>query len=158
MNEVNDMTNVKEDLIQNLLIDEPNKVSLKTIDTLVGVVDLINPLGKSEDGKNRRMTQEFMGSIDPHDAVETMLATQMLATNNLITVLMLRAGKEAVNSLTGNCPINHVLAKMLKVFNQQVEVLEKYRRKERVGNISVGSVNVESGAQAIVGHVETNGR
>ena len=84
-------------------------------------------------------------------SLEGVLATQMVATHNAAMQCLLRAA-------TADQPLQAVdmyfrnAAKLLSTYARQMELLDKRRGKGQ--QVSVKYVNVEAGAQAIVGNIE----
>lgn len=104
-------------------------------------------LGKDSDDK-LRASISALDAVKPRDEIETMLGVQMIATHQaalecLRIALYDRTSRER-NMLHAS--------QFLKIYIQQLQALD--RRHGRGGQkMSVGTVNVEPGAQAIVGNV-----
>ena len=98
---------------------------------------------------------ELVAEIDPRDAIEGMMATQMVAAHNMTMDCFRRvAAVESVMDAQG-AEINLRLgAKMSATFVKLSDALER-RRGRGPARVSVENVNVGSGGQAIVGNVET---
>lgn len=93
-------------------------------------------------------------SIAPQDAIEAMLATQMLATHNTAMRLMGRAhNAELMNHFES---YSNQANKFLRTFATQVEALKRHRQKASQ-TVRVDHVHVNEGGQAIVGDVHTGG-
>jgi hypothetical protein len=94
----------------------------------------------------------LLEGIGPQDEIEGLLAVQMAATHNA-ALECLRRAMISEQSLVGR---DHNLkhgAKLMALYVQQVAALDKRRGKGQQ-KVTVEYVNVESGGQAIVGHVE----
>jgi len=89
--------------------------------------------------------------IAPQDALEGMLAVQMMATHNLAMEMTRRAlvSDQTVDGVNNN--INRI-TKLMNTFKSQVETLQKYRNKGQQ-TIKVQHVTVNDGGQAVVGNV-----
>jgi hypothetical protein len=107
-----------------------------------------SPEGGSEMELNAALA--LIESVRPTNEIEAALALQMAATHRLAMEMMggLRRG------ITANAPISGGLAtKLLRAFAGQFELLDRLRRSGRQ-IVRVEHVTVQSGGQAIVGHVE----
>ncbi len=94
----------------------------------------------------------MLQGIKPTDEVEGMMATQMVATHNVAMDCILKAMIPNQTFEGRDQNLKHA-AKFLSICLRQIEVLDKHRGKGQQ-KITVERVNVESGGQAIVGHVE----
>ncbi|MBQ0721713.1 MAG: hypothetical protein KBT88_16100 [Gammaproteobacteria bacterium] len=93
----------------------------------------------------------FMEDIAPQDALEGMLAAQMVATHSLAMKMAGLASHPAQSTaMTAQCITQST--KLMNTFNNQLTTLQKYRSKG-TQTIQVQHVNVEAGGQAIVGNV-----
>mgnify|MGYP000686272952 CR=1 FL=1 len=90
--------------------------------------------------------------IAPQDALEGMLAVQMVATHNLALEMTKRAliNEQTVDGVNYN--VNRI-TKLMNTFKSQVETLQKYRNKGQQ-TIQVQHVTVNEGGQAVVGNVK----
>lgn len=111
--------------------------------------------GESGAGDERHFVLSIIKDLAPRDAVERMLAVQMVATH-VATV-------RAASSLARSNQIPQLEAnstnynKLARTFTAQVEALKRHRSKGRQ-IVRVERVNVEPGGQAIVGDVHHGGR
>lgn len=98
---------------------------------------------------------EILTSIKPKDALEGLLAVQIIATH--------KAAMECFRQATvTNYPPNYqekinLAVKLTRAFTTQMDALSKYRNKGKQ-KITVEHVEVKDGGQAIVGNVENRGR
>jgi hypothetical protein len=97
----------------------------------------------------------FIGEIEPNDTVEFLLASQMFAIHDLSMTMAWRAALPGQTPEGIDSNINR-LTKLSRTFTTQIEALNKYRTKGQQ-KITVQHVNVETGGQAIVGHVTQGG-
>lgn len=96
-----------------------------------------------------------VAEIAPRDAIERMLTIQMAATH----VAFIRASRhlgaaETIPQLQAHC---NGVNKLARTYAAQIEALRKYRNGG-AQTIRVERVTVEAGTQAIVGHVQHEGR
>lgn len=98
---------------------------------------------------------QFLRSVSPRDALEGMLAVQMITAHNMSVEMASRATNPE-NSFEINSENFRRTEKLMKTFSAQMEALQKYRKKGQQ-TIQVQHVNVESGGQAIVGNVGGKG-
>ena len=108
-----------------------------------------------EHAVNLNALSPLLLDIKPQDALEGMLAVQMIATHNMAIEMSHRAIDHEKSSEVSEMFINKA-AKLMRLFTAQVDTLQKKRNK---GNqtIQVQHVNVEAGGQAVVGNMN-NGR
>jgi hypothetical protein len=97
----------------------------------------------------------LLQGINPQDETEGMLAAQMVATHHAAIDCLRRAMIPQQNLSARDVNLKHA-AKLLAIYTRQLEVLDKHRGKGQQQMI-VKYVNVESGAQAVVGSVTTEG-
>jgi hypothetical protein len=83
--------------------------------------------------------------IAPQNALEGMLAVQMLGTHNL-TMEMTKIALDVDQTVDGVNNNTNRVTKLMNTFKPQVETLQKHRNK-------VQHVNIEAGEQASVGNV-----
>ena len=112
------------------------------------------PKGLSEYQQKIRLQSaiSMLQGIKPTDEVEGLLATQMVATHNAAMECLRRAMISGQSFEGRDQNLKHA-TKLLATYSRQIEVLNKHRGKGQQ-KITVERVNVESGGQAIVGHVE----
>ncbi len=106
-------------------------------------------LGNDEAGEaNVRAALAALEGFAPQDEAEGMLGVQMIATHHAAIECLKRAldsGPARDRSLAD-------ANKLLTLYIRQLQALDK-RRGKGGGDVKVGTVNVEPGAQAIVGNV-----
>jgi hypothetical protein len=93
----------------------------------------------------------LMHEINPRDGIESLLAIQMVNTHHLALEMMRKATlpQQTVDGVDRN--VNRA-AKLMRIFNSQLDTLQKLRGKGQQ-KITVEHVNVNEGGQAIVGEV-----
>lgn len=104
---------------------------------------------KTDDKYNAVMP--LLLDIASQDALEGMLAVQMVATHNLAMEMVKRAlvAGQTVEGVNNN--VNRS-TKLMNTFKGQVETLQKYRNKG-LQTIQVQHVTVNDGGQAVVSNV-----
>jgi hypothetical protein len=90
--------------------------------------------------------------IAPQDEIEGMLAVQMVAVHNVALDQLRRAAHPHQNA-ADYAAASANAAKLLRVFREQLQVLQRYRGKGQQ-KVTVEHVHVHAGGQAIVGNVE----
>lgn len=111
------------------------------------------------DGGDANDERGFMLSIikdlAPRDAVERMLAVQMVTTH----IASIRSARWLAHCENLDQAQAHYAGynKLIRSFAAQMEALRKHRTGGKQ-TVTVQHVNVEDGGQAIVGNVETGGR
>jgi hypothetical protein len=100
---------------------------------------------------------ELYKGLQPNSALESVLASLIVGVSNASQDCLSQAARVAPEHVQHrDVNLRHAL-KGATVVTQLVEALERVRGN-RSGNVSVGSVNVESGGQAIVGNLEAGQR
>ncbi len=94
-----------------------------------------------------------LAGIRPQDEMEGMLAAQMVATHNVAMDCLRRATVPGQAFEARELNLRHA-GKLLALHMRQVEVLDRHRGQGKQ-TVTVNSVNVEPGGQAVVGHVHT---
>lgn len=109
----------------------------------------------TEDEKLTRFISaiSMLEGIEPKDGTEGMLATQMVGTHNAAMECLRRAMIPSQPNERRDENLKHA-TKLLSIYARQIEVLDKHRGKGQQ-KVTVEYVNVESGGQAVVGHVES---
>lgn len=97
--------------------------------------------------------QILLDGLNPTDAIEGMLAIQIVATHHAAMECMRRAMIPSDWIQGFELGMKHA-AKLMTIYARQVEALDKHRGKGQQ-KITVEHMNVEAGGQAVVGHVET---
>ncbi|WP_187273800.1 hypothetical protein [Methylobacterium sp. WL8] len=93
-----------------------------------------------------------MSGIAPQDECESMLASQMVATNEVAMEMLTRAKMATSGTAMQEC--GTLAVKLLRTFTAQAEAMAKLRRGGEQ-KVTVEHVHVHEGGQAIVGNVTT---
>ena len=114
------------------------------------------PGGLSKEDRDARIvkTIDLFNAIQPADAIESMLATQMIGTHETAVDCLRRAMVPGQTLESREMTMKHA-QKLMTLYTQQMAALDKYRGKGQQ-KIIVERVTVQSGGQAIVGNVETD--
>ena len=110
---------------------------------------------RAKDG-NEQILKAFsaIAEISPANYLETMLATQMIAANDA-ALLFLHYATLPEQSFAGR-DANVVRAtRLMRLFCEQLEALQKLKGKTGQQRVTVEHVHVNQGGQAIVGAVTT---
>jgi hypothetical protein len=97
----------------------------------------------------------FVDSMQPRDAAEALLMSQM-ATVHLATMMMARRLNH-VETIPQQDAAERALNKLARSYAVQMDTLKRYRSKGQQV-VRVERVTVENGAQAVVGNVTHGGR
>jgi hypothetical protein len=138
-------------------------------DIFVGVVLLLDAIGLKDPNLGRELLRQmaavadghedalnamiaFVKGLQPRDALEAALATQMAAVH----ALGMRLASQLVTSKThkGQEHAERALNKLSRTFTIQMEALKRYRTGGEQ-KVTVQHVSVNDNAQAIVGNVST---
>lgn len=93
--------------------------------------------------------------IAPRDALEALLAVQMVATHNLALDFLKRATNPNAHPELVSEQINRA-AKLMRAYSAQIGALERHRGYGKQ-HVTVEHVHVNAGGQAIVGAVQRGG-
>jgi hypothetical protein len=93
-----------------------------------------------------------IAEMAPQSATEAMLGTQMIAANDAALMFLNRATSE--NQTFEGTDANVLRAtRLMRVFSEQLEAMQKLRGKAGQQRVTVEHVHVHNGGQAIVGAV-----
>lgn len=106
-----------------------------------------NGLGRSG-ARFRKLVVGLAQELEPKDAVEALLVSQMAATHAAMVTLLGNAVD--TRSIQGREANERSSTRLSRTFLAQLEALQRYRGKTR-HVVQVGSVSVHDGGQAIVG-------
>jgi len=106
--------------------------------------------GNRIDPKATDFTLGFVDSMQPQDAAEALLLTQMAATHQ--ATMMLARRLNHVETIPQQDAAEKALNKTARTFAAQMETLKRHRSKGQQ-LVRVERVTVEEGGQAIVGAV-----
>ena len=140
------------------LFDNTIELGLRTFET-TGLINPRNGIGllkqiyltSPKGDADWNQISALMHEIGPQDTIEGLLATQMTSAHNMAMYFASRAMLSEQSSEGIDMNINRA-TKLMRLFTQQLELLNKYRNKGQQ-QITVQHVNVSQGGQAIVGNV-----
>ena len=92
--------------------------------------------------------------LEPSDAIEAMLVTQMAATHVAMTTLAQKMADQTMWTIRESN--ERSMTRLSRTFLAQVDALKKYRAKGQQ-IVKVEQVTVQDGGQAIVGDVTHSG-
>ncbi len=98
----------------------------------------------------------FLAGIGPKDATEGLLAVQMVAAH-VAAMNTARLAMKADQTPAGRLAYLALSGKLMRTFTGQLEALNRGRGKGITQRVVVERVNVEPGAQAVVGAVAAPG-
>jgi len=138
------------------LSDAPHLVSAVKDNTLRHYLlkQLVEAMWKIEDRSEREQDDHIraalaaLNALKPQDETEGMIGVQMIATHHAALDCLQRAIFEPDGR---DRSLTHA-SKFLRIYVEQLNALDRRRGIVRQ-QVSVGTVNVEPGAQAIVGNV-----
>lgn len=111
--------------------------------------------GKRVDEDASNFALGFVDAMDPKDAAEALLLTQMAATHQ--ATMMLARRLNHVENIPQQDAAERALNKLARSYAAQMDTLKRYRSNGQQ-TVRVERVTVQDGGQAIVGNVETGGR
>ena len=103
---------------------------------------------------NREMAAAMFAEIEPTDAIEAMLVSQMTSTHAALSLFSSRMVDG--NSYQIRESAERSATRLSRTYLAQMDALKKYRAKA-TAHIRVGKVEVSDSGQAIVGNVERSG-
>ena len=134
----------------------PNSLRMELLRQLVAANPARPGASDAEVDQNLEMLLAMLVGVDPEDAVEVNLAVQMVSTHNTMMHLLAQANAPGQSFRYQEFCLR-TFEKLSKLFLRQIDALDKHRGKGR-HQVSVGSVHVADGGQALVGNVDTGGR
>lgn len=140
------------DNIQKILGVKNLKIMNKFVNQLVKVFPDRSP----DTNKDNLMTAlSIIGDIKPKDAMETMLISQLIGAYNLSMDFMSRSQQTNLSTELIDKNIERA-TKLTRSYIAGMEALTRYRTKGQQKMI-IKRVNVNSGAQAIIGNIQGKG-
>jgi hypothetical protein len=124
-------------------------------EALVSQIAMLGSEGKRTDPLATNFALGFVDAMQPKDAAEALLLTQMAATHQA-TMMLARHLNHAKTIPQKDCA-EKALNKTARTFAAQMDTLKRYRSKGQQV-VRVERVTVNDGGQAIVGAVEAKGR
>ncbi|MCP3471554.1 hypothetical protein NLM33_14575 [Bradyrhizobium sp. CCGUVB1N3] len=111
--------------------------------------------GARLDHANLAFMISMMQGIKPRDAIEAMLAAQMICVH----VTAMRSAQHLAGADNIQCQDSaaRALGKLVRTFPAQIEALNRYRNKGEPA-ITVQNLSVQDGGKAIVGNVTQHAR
>lgn len=122
---------------------------------LLNQIAVLGTHGRRTDEAASNFALAFVDTMEPRDAAEVLLLTQMAATHQ--ATMMLARRLNHVETIPQQDAAERALNKLARTYAAQMETLKRYRSKGQQ-TVRVERVTVESGAQAVVGNVQHEGR
>ncbi|HXM22204.1 MAG TPA: hypothetical protein VN948_13180 [Terriglobales bacterium] len=150
----------REQLIDGLIVGickvtgaRSNEAADRIIVQVAGA--LVGPKPKGTDEQLIKAVAAI-AEMAPQNGTEAMLATQMIAANDAALMFLQRA--TLADQTFEGCDANVLRAtRLMRVFSEQLEALQKLRGKAGQQKVTVEHVHVHDGGQAIVGAVTPRG-
>jgi hypothetical protein len=114
-------------------------------------LDVASPDSLLGTGIDRNSSLAALHGIAPRDALEGMLAVQMVTVHNHSIEFLQKALKPGQPDEVVTANVNRA-TKLMRTFTAQVEALPRYRNND-TQNLVVEQVHVHGGGQAIVGSI-----
>ena len=152
-----DFGSLSTDQIINNLPDEMELQSMFGVKSSTAARGLLMSAlqGLGEAGAHYRSFVLSMGAeLEPTDAIEAMLVTQMAVTH--AAMMASASGSLDANNDQARESYDRIANRLGRTFVTQLEALKKYR-KDPAQTIRVEHVTVNAGGQAIVGDVNSGG-
>lgn len=129
--------------------------NVAVVNGLVGQSSTLGSHGKRIDPGASDFVLGFVDAMEPRDAAEALLLTQMAAIHQ--AAMMLARRLNHVQNIPQQDAAERALNKLARSYAAQMDTLKRYRSKGQQ-TVRVERVTVEDGGQAIVGNVEGGGR
>jgi hypothetical protein len=113
-------------------------------------------LRNSTPGQRLELAASALAEMEPSNATEAMLATQMIATNDAALVFVRQATLTEASSQQRDANTERA-CKFLALYIQQVDAMQRLKGKAGRQKVTVEHVNIHAGGQAIVGTVAPRG-
>lgn len=130
---------------------EDRGLAERLVNQVADALWLPETLGARERVERIEAAVAALRGLAPRDAMEGLLATQMVATHNAAMDCLRRAMRPDRSEAAREADLR-IGAQLVTVYARQVETLNRNRGKGQQ-KVTVEHVRVESGGQAIVGHV-----
>ena len=117
---------------------------------LTAQIACLGSQGQKTDSRASNFVLSVVRSVEPRDALEAMLATQMGAIH--AATLMMARRLNHVDTIPQQDSAERALNKLARTFATQMETLKRYRTGGQQ-RVTVEHVTVNAGGQAIVGAV-----
>ena len=145
---------IAEAAFRSLGIPDAEELSTRLLSTLA---EAMGTVGRNAEVGARELNDALalIESIAPRDAVECLLAIQMVATHSAAMRHLMLAQKDTQTLHVIDAHTNRA-QKLLRVYTAQVDALKRYRSTGKQ-TVIVKRVDVNEGGQAIVGNVEPGG-
>lgn len=124
-------------------------------DGILSQAAIIGSHGNRVDESASNFVLGFVDAMEPKDAAETLLLTQMAATHQ--ATMMLARRLNHVENIPQQDAAERALNKLARSYATQMDTLKRYRSKGQQ-TVRVERVTVENGGKAVVGNVEAGGR
>ncbi len=118
---------------------------------LTAQMAMLGSHGKPVDAQATDFALGFVDAMEPRDAAEALLLTQMAATHQ--ATMMLARRLNHVQNLPQQDAAERAMNKTARTYAAQMDTLKRYRSKGKQV-VRVERVTVADGGQAIVGNVE----
>jgi hypothetical protein len=133
-------------------------VDAKLASFVIGQMSAMRPWKLTEDADSRiDEALEVLREMDSKNATEAMLAVQMFGVHNAAAMFLHRAMTEG-QTFEGTDANVLRATRLMRLFTEQLEAMAKLKGKAGQQKVTVEHVHVHSGAQAVVGVVETSPR
>lgn len=129
--------------------------NLTVANGLLGQAALLGSHRKRVDGEATDFALAFVDAMQPRDAAEALLLTQMATVH--MSMMMLARRLNHVETIPQQDAAERALNKLTRSYAVQMDTLKRYRSKGQQV-VRVERVTVENGAQAVVGNVTHGGR
>lgn len=145
--------------------DKPNKALTELLTNQMSKIFNSGDGSKDDHGEQLQAMTEVMTSIQPQDAIEQMLVTQLVAAHNATMECFAEAMTEdAIPPLFGDRGYKHssevrnmflrTAGKLTNCSVNLLDALSRHRGKCTEQKITVQYVTVSNGGQAIIGSIE----
>ena len=121
---------------------------LDFVDGIIGQLANAGTQGPKADERGINFMLSIVKGVEPKDQVETMLATQMVAANDAALMFLRRAtlDNQTFDGIEANV---HRASRLMRIFNEQLEAMQKLKGKASQQKVTVEHVHVHEGSDIV---------
>ena len=140
--------------LKSCLSADPQQLTQRRINEFVPLVAMNDATDRTELDIKLQRALSMVEAIAPQDGMEELLAMQMVALHQAAMECSTKGLHPEISTVRKDANLA-MMVKLTDAYAKHMAVLDKHRRRASQ-TVIVEHVNVASGGQAIVGHVETD--
>ena len=131
------------------------QLAMRLFDACKNATGMMNPDKPKEMVGQMNVILDALYALKPEDVIAGMLVTQLVSLHFQSMNYLTSSSNNNLSPQVKDMHVNRAI-KLGRLFNEKLEALQRYLRKG-TQQVLVQHMKVESGAQAIVGNVQTGG-